>query len=67
MKAQPEVIVRAAHQRAAPVDEDLGRPNYLLDCGVKGNRAVAKRGEPSADLLKLIEKVHQQIPPVPGG
>ncbi len=59
MEAQAEVVVRPAHQRAASRDDDFGRAEHFVDDGVERHRAVAERGDPLGDRLKLVEEVHQ--------
>ena len=59
MKAQAEVIVRAAHQRAASGDDDFGRPEHVVDHGVERGGAVAEGGDPLSERLKFVEQAHQ--------
>ncbi len=59
MQGQPQVIVRAEHQRWAPADRDLARSEHALHDRRAGNgRRVGEGLAPSLDCAQLVEQIH---------
>ena len=60
VQRQPEVIVRAEHQRRAAVDDDLAGAEDTFDHGRAGNRrARREQGTPPLDGPQLVEQIHR--------
>jgi hypothetical protein len=58
MKAQAEIVVRAAHQCATSRNDDFRRPEHLVDHRVEWRGAVAAGGDPLGERLQLVEQAH---------
>src|SRR5262249_18354269 len=58
MKAQSEVVVRAAHQCAPALDDDLCRTVDLLDARIEWHRAGTEMVEPVARGVQFVEETH---------
>ena len=55
MEAQAKIVVRAAHQRTASLDDHFARAARLVDDCIEGHRAVAKCAQPLVDVGQLVE------------